>query len=128
MPSASDISRTIEPGSLDYGNRQVVANRLQETIPALQGGSVPSAPAPGAPAPGGPQDPIARLLSGGYSSDLPPTDGLSVGPGAGPASTGVGIASSPLIEKLRLIATEASSPLLRTYARASLRREILKSV
>jgi len=128
MPSASDISSTIEPGSLEYGDRQVVANRLQQAIPSLQGGATPSGPAPGAPAPGAPQDPLARLLGGAYSSDLPPTDGLSVGPGAGPPSTGAGIASSPLIEKLRLIATEASSPLLRTYARASLRREILKSV
>lgn len=128
MPSASDIASTIEPGSLEYGDRQAVAGRLQETIPDLQGGASPSGPAPGAPAPGAAQDPLARLLGGKYSSDLPPTDGLSVGPGAGPPSTGQGIASSPMIEKLRLIATQANSPLLRQYARQALRREIKKSL
>jgi hypothetical protein len=128
MPNADQISRTIEPGSLPQGDRQVVKDRLQQSLSSLQGGGAPSAPASGAPASGGPQDPLARLLGGKFSSDLPPTDGLSVGPGAGPASTGVAIASSPLIDKLRLIATEASSPLLRAYARASLRREIKKSV
>lgn len=128
MVSASDISRTIEPGSLEYGDRQAMSNNLQQALPALQGGASPSGPAPGAPAPGAAQDPLARLLGGKFSSDLPPTDGLSVGPGAGPPSTGAGIASSPLIEKLRLIATEASSPLLRQHARAALRREVLKSL
>jgi len=127
MASGSDIARTIEPGSLEYGDRQAITGRLQDSISAIQGGGPPSAPAPGAPAPGPAVDPLARLLGGKYSSDLPVTDGLSVGPGAGPALPGGGVASSPLVEKLRIIATEANSPLLRQYARAQLRREILRS-
>lgn len=128
MPSADDIARTIEPGSLEQGDRQAVASQLQQAIPSLQGQGSPSGPAPGAPAPGAPTDPMARLLNGGYGSDLPVTDGLSVGPGAGPSSAAQGIASSPLIERLRLVATEAKSPLLRQQARQALRREIRKAI
>jgi hypothetical protein len=128
MPSASDISDTIQPGSLEYGERQAVAGRLQEALPTLQGGTSSSAVAPGAPAPGAPQDPMQRLLGGGFSSDLPVTDGLSLGPGAGPPTSSVAMAESPTIGKLRLIAMQASSPLLRHYARTALRRELQKGL
>ena len=128
MVSASDISRTIEPGSLEYGDRAAVTDRLQQALPTLQQGTGSSAVAPGAPAPGSPVDPMKRLLEGGYKSDLPVTDGLSMGPGAGPPTTGVAMAESPMIAKLRLVAMQAESPLLRHYARTALRRELKRNV
>ena len=48
----------------------------------------------------------------------PVTDGLSVGPGAGPAMQDPMLGSKA--ERIRLIATQAESPMLRAAARAQL--------
>ncbi len=118
MPSADEISRSIEPGSLESGNRQVVTDRIAQIVgPASQ----QSAPQPGAAS--------ARAqerLGSGPVSEKPITDGLSVGPGGGPAQTPV-IAESPRVEQLRIIATNARSPRLRALARDLLRAEAKKS-
>lgn len=125
MPSADDIMRTVEPGSLPQGDRQKMASQLQQALGSAGGGP----PVPAAQPPvsgGGVPSPLSRLLGGGGSSDLPVTDGLSVGPGAGPSLGPVASAENPLIGKLRVIAMEASSPLVRYQARTALRREMKK--
>jgi len=123
VPNADDISRTIEPGSLDQGDRQVVAQQLQTAIGPQTGPQPGSAPAP-AGAPGA--DELSRLLDGGHSSDLPVTDGLSLGPGKGPASAAGLRSDSPKVKKLRLLALGASSPVLRQMARDALRAALAR--
>ncbi len=126
-PSADDISRSIEPGSTEYGDRDALAGRIQDAL----GGGAGGAPAPGAQvtpsAPqGGGMDPMQRLLGGAHSTDMPATSGMSVGPGSSGQATAM--ADSPRIEKLRSIATGAKSPYLRQLARDALRREIKRNV
>ncbi len=117
MPSADEISRSIEPGSLESGNRQVVSDRISQIVgPGAQ--SQPSQP--GA-ASGRAQD----RLGAGPVSELPVTDGLSVGPGAAPANTPQ-IAQSPRVDQLRIVAKNARSPRLRALARDLLRVEAKK--
>jgi len=123
VPSADDISRTIEPGSLDQGDRQVFADQLQGVLGPQVGPAPGSAPTP-AGAPGG--DELDRLLGGGHSSGLPVTDGLSLGPGKGPAASPGLTPESPKVTKLRLIATGASSPVLRQMARDALRSALAR--
>jgi len=120
VPSADDIARTIEPGSLPQGERQEVAGQLQQALGGLASG--PAAPVEAAPdAIEGDIDPLERLLSGEHTSDLPVTSGLSQGPG----STGLRPQSeTPKVERLRAVATSAKSPVLRYQARAALRREL----
>jgi hypothetical protein len=119
MPSADDIARTIEPGSLPQGERQVVAANLQDAL----GGQGLGAEAPAAipDAPEEAVDPIERLLSGEHSSDLPITAGLPVGPGSSGAVANV---DSPRIVKLRQLAMHAKSPHIRHSARTLLKREL----
>ena len=114
-----DISRAIEPGSIPQGGRQEFEGNLSAALGA-EGGAPPSqgGPAPALPTPGGTME---SLLGGAIpGDDLPVTDGLSVGAGAG------GPTSDPMLSdtagKLRLIAQGAVSPYLRFQARAELRR------
>jgi hypothetical protein len=119
--TARDLSAAIEPGSLPYGARQ----QLEANLPQALAG--------GAPEEGGggelggpvaiPEDPIGALLSGEVEPDQegPVTEGLSVGLGAGPFSEPDEMMSSRA-EKLRMLAQEASSPLIQQAARNELRR------
>ena len=111
MPSADEISRSIEPGSTQYGDRQVVEDRIAQV---MQSGNRTAAP-PGAASQAG-----MGKLEQGPVSDLPVTDGLSVGPGAGPAPADP-LAGIPKAEQLRILAKEARSPRIRALARSSLR-------
>lgn len=116
-----DMQRSIEPGSLAYGDRQgLEANLSAATAPmgAEEGGGA---------APGGgnlsiPEDPLGALLSGelGGNPDSPITDGLSMGPGSSPESNDVMMGSRA--ERVRQLAQEASSPQIRAAARSELRR------
>ncbi len=114
MPSASDISDSISPGSLEYGDRQVVEDRIQQAAVA--------APAPRTP--GAASSATQGKLAQGGVSDLPVTSGLSVGPGAGP-SIQAGPPQGARPEQLRLIATNARNPLMRKLARDTLRATLL---
>jgi len=109
VPSASDISDSISPGSTEYGDRQVIEDRIQQAAatqaPAAPSGAINSAT----------QDRLSR----GPVSDLPVTDGLRLGPGSGPAPA-AGQLQGTDFEQLRLIATEARNPLLRKLARDAL--------
>lgn len=111
-----EVSDTIEPGSLEYGDRQVVADRMSQ-IQAQNGPAPPSvAPGPSSPALGNARDKLGQ----GPVSDKPVTAGLSVGPGGGPPQV-IDPSMGPEAEKLRLIATNARNPYLRHLARNSLR-------
>ena len=118
MPSADEISRSIEPGSLESGNRQVVSDRISQIVGP---GSAPTPQQPGA-ASGRAQERLGK----GEVSEKPITDGLSVGPGAAPANTPQ-IAESPRVNQLRIVAKEARSPRLRALARDLLRVEAKKA-
>ena len=119
-----DLASGIEAGSTEYGDRQVLEAGLATLPSGTQGG----APAPvGAPAGGGsgplagPVDPLGALATGTINPNEQGllTDGLSVGPGTMPPGTG---ADDPVKVRLREIATEARSPVLRALARNELRR------
>jgi len=109
MPNASDIADSIEPGSTEYGDRQVIEDRIQQA--AVQRAEPRT--------PGAVSGATRDRLSQGPVSNLPITSGLSVGPGAGPA-----VSAGPLegqdIEQFRLIAQNARNPLLRKLARDAL--------
>lgn len=119
MPaSADDISRSLEPGSTEYGDRQVIEDRIKQVGAQAQAPSVP--PAGAASARG-----MAQLAQGSVS-DLPVTDGLSVGPGATPSPADA-LQASPRVDQLRLIAKNARTPRLRALARDMLRAEAKKA-
>lgn len=122
MATRDQMQRSIEPGSISYGNRQQVEGML----PAAQG----TGPAPGqTPVPGLGGDPLAlpgspedMLLGGDFPSDpnIPATDGMSVGPGSGPPLE-EGDQPSSYAQRLRVIATNAKTPQLRAQARLALK-------
>lgn len=116
MVSADDIARSIEPGSTEYGDRQVVEDRIRQVsaqaqaAPPVRDGSRARAA-------------LDKTVAGPVS-DQPITAGLSIGPGAGPTSQAV--VQGPRVEKLRILAKEARSPRLRALARDLLRAEARK--
>ena len=121
-----DSQRAIESGSTESGDRQVLEDGLSQVL----GGS--GAAGGGAPSAGNvsiPEDPVGGLLSGAVQGDeLPVTDGLSVGPGAGGESAQPASMLTPRAEKLRDLAQNASVPGVRQAARNELRRMIRKVV
>ena len=116
-----DSQRAIEPGSTASGDRATLESGLSEVLSGAEGGQ--AAPGPGGPAGVSiPEDPMGALLSGAVGGDeLPATEGLSVGPGGGPAQEATQMLGTRA-ESLRSIAQEASSPMLRAAARSELRR------
>ncbi len=122
MAHSVEPAKAIEPGSTESGDRQV----LEQGLAAVSGGG--AAPtATGAPAPGplaNPENPLGALIDGEVQGDPngQVTDGLSVGAGTGPAAGAPDIMLGDKASRLRSIANEASSPQVRTAARAELRR------
>lgn len=118
MATADQLRNSITPGSLPYGERQVLERALGD-LPAQLGPQAAAAQAPGG-VPGVPSDPLSMLASGGIPVDGDsPTAGLSVGPGPGPASAQLPLPDSN-VEKYRILATQAKSPVLRHLARRAL--------
>lgn len=115
MPNASDIGDSIEPGTTQYGDRQAIEERMQQASSQSQ----QSAPA----TPGASSTATQQRLASGPVSDLPVTDGLSVGPGSVP-STQRDPANDPRLEKYRLLAMNARSPVLRKLARNALQASV----
>lgn len=118
--SPTQLRENIDPGSIPQGQRQV----LEQNLGALS--APPMAPAVAAPAAAGtlqlPRNPLDPLLGG----DLPVnpeevTTGLSVGPGAGPNQLDLPDAG---VERLRMVANQARSPVLRELARQALRSSV----
>lgn len=117
-----DTQRAIEPGSLRQGDRATLEEGISQVLPQESG---PPADAPAGPSGplGIPEEPLGALLNGEIGGDdLPTTDGLSVGPGAGPDVPLSPQMASPKAQKVRELATQSSSPSLRAAARNELRR------
>ena len=117
MPNASDIADSIEPGTTEYGDRQVIEERMQQASSQAQA----SAPA----RTGATASAAQSRLASGPVSDLPVTDGLSVGPGSSP-QTARNPATDPQLEKYRLLAMNARSPVLRKLARNALQASVAR--
>jgi hypothetical protein len=126
MANASDIAETIEPGSLEQGDRSQFEADAAVALEA-QG---PQGPGPGVVAPAPPQnagvqsDPLDFLLSGKHSTDLPVTAGVPFGAGSSGEPVQDGNYPNTLeMDKLRALAELATSPVLRKQARDLLRRK-----
>lgn len=120
MPATKDqMGRTV---SMDYGQKGQFMDALQGPgSGSATGGAGPAAGAP-AVAPG-PDDPLGLMLGGAIPpSGQPLTEGLSVGPGAGPVQTPA--VTDDIVERLRMVAMHAKTPTLRAMARAALHRRI----
>ena len=124
-----DVAKAIEPGSTESGDRA----GLEQGLQAAQGGAPVGAPGQAPPAAGGlniPEDPIGGLMSGEVrgNADLPITDGLSVGPGAG-GETGIDPSmQTSRANKVRDLAMNASTPAIRAAARNELRRMLREPI
>ena len=112
----ADIADSISPGSTEYGERQVIEERIRQI--GARGGQ--RAPAPSGRVMQNTQDRLQRPVS-----EKPITAGLSVGPGAGPAQGDP--SSLPQVERYRILATEARNPYLRHLARTALRALLSRS-
>lgn len=123
--TARDLIRSIEPGSIPHGERQGLESGLSQVLPAAQqpegGGGASGVPGGGSVAI--PEDPLGALLTGEIAGDpnMPQTAGLSVGAGSGPAVEN-DVMMGSRAERVRALATESSSPLIRQAARNELRR------
>lgn len=114
------IRRSIEPGSIPFGERQ----RLEQTLSQI---SAARQPLPGAtmaqaapPSLGIPANPLDPLLGGDLTiADDELTSGLPVGPGPGPVTQEL---PDGRIARLRILALSARTPLLRELARRTLSR------
>lgn len=118
MATAEELTHSIAPGSMPYGER----DDLEEGLSQIATGSDPlQAGAPGAPpvTAEGDLTPEDVLTNGEAVSELPITSGLSVGPGPGPFG---GINATPEQVKLREVALTADSALVRHMATLALRR------
>lgn len=115
--------KAIEPGSTEFGDRAGLEQGLVAANQAAGGGPAGVAPPTTAVPSGG--NAISDMLSGAIKTDsgLPLTDGLGVGPGQGPASQQTaGPLDSDLATKLKMLASQASSPALRLLALNQLKR------
>lgn len=122
MATADQLSKAIEPGSTEYGQRQVLESGLAELQPST-GPTAGAAAALGGSSIGLPANPLDPLMSGELDSPTTPvTDGLTHGPGGGPLPE-QGI-SDATVDRLRIMALEARSPVLREMARRSLRSSV----
>lgn len=108
--SGDEIARSIEPGSLEYGDRQVVEDRIRQVAMPQQ-----APPTPQGQTIGRSRD----RMGAGPVSDLPVTDGLSVGPGAGPRRNTV--MESAKVQQLRTVAQNARNPMIKKLALDGLR-------
>jgi len=69
-----------------------------------------------------PSNPLDPMLAGELDTGSDPlTSGLSMGPGPGPVMSGVAPISDSGAERLRILALNAASPVLRQMARNALR-------
>lgn len=128
MARASDMTKAIQPGSTEYGDRQKLAAGIMSTMGAGGGGGMPGG-GPGGmmpePVPS-PMEPIGAMLGEYGPEDFgdpnePLTAGLSHGPGVGPAGEVIPPISD-LHSKLLAVAQYAKTPHLRMQARMALRR------
>ncbi len=121
MANADIVKKSIAPGSTESGDRQT----LEADIQAIMGGGGGEQMPPATPSISG-QDPFGdpeSALTGadGFSSDLPVTAGLDVGPGAG-ATQSFGNLPISTMQSLQDMAINAKTPQVRQMALLALRR------
>lgn len=132
MPQHSQAAKAIEPGSTASGDRQTLEAGLGAVLggdASGQGGGPP--PAPGAGGLTIPEDPIGALLSGEApgNPDIPLSDGLDLGPGAGAPNNNIHPAmKTSRADRVRDLAMNASTPMIRQAARNELRRMMREPV
>lgn len=116
--SASQLAGAIEPGSTEYGDRQVLESGLATAVPGNTGAGNPAVANVPPPVDAG-GDPLSALLNGAVKAPQTEalTDGLSVGGGYTP-----GDSPDPYVERVRQVATQSKSPVVRAIARNELRR------
>ena len=114
----AEITDAIEPGSMEYGDRQVFEDRVKQ----INAQATPRQPVPQGEA----VQPSRDKLAQGSFSERPITDGLSVGPGASPTPVN-DPTMGPEAERYRLIAQNARNPYLRHLARSALKALIKRS-
>ena len=117
MATAEQLFRSIEPGSVPYGERQTLEAGLSD----LAASPAPAGPTgiPEAPPPEDEALTPEQILEEGSVSDLPITSGLSLGPGPGPF---MGVEATTEQRRLQEIALNAPSALIRYTAALALRR------
>ncbi len=117
--TAKEAINSIEPGSVPQGERGALEQGLQETLGGAPGGA-PGAGTAG-PLPTS-NDPLGALMGGGVNpgNENPPTQGMSVGPGEGPATPDP--MQSTKAVRLRMIAEYAKTPALKLLAIRMLKR------
>jgi hypothetical protein len=127
--SGDQMGRALEPGSIEYGKKEQLVQQLGQLGGGGRRPPGPARPQAGVPAGGGGDDDFFSLLAGGEVAPpegMPVTDGLSVGPGAGPAVPAATSVPSAMEDRLRLVALNARSPMLRAMARNALRRQVTR--
>jgi hypothetical protein len=119
MPAGiAQTQAAIAPGSTEYGERKNLEAGLSQAMGSA--GNPTSGAQPASPVAPLPDNPLGALLSGEIPGDnTPVTDGLSIGPGAGPQNQHPMM--SDRAQRLRTVATEAASPVARAAARRALR-------
>lgn len=114
--------KAISPNSTAYGDRQTLEAGLSQAGGGGEGGAPTGAgPAPILPATG---NPLGDMLSGAITPDSsgPLTEGLSVGPGAGPIEQPPGPYDNDEARKLQELSTQSTSPTLRRLAQIRLQQ------
>lgn len=105
--SPSELSKNIDPGSLEYGQRQGLTAALGQLGPAAPAGAMPAPPTPQS-ALGIPSNPLDPLMQG----MLPASDNIMAGLGQPQRDPIV----DSRVERLRAVALYAKSPVLRYLA------------
>ena len=122
------MQRAITPGSVAHGDRAGLEAGLSQALTTQEAVAGPSQGG-GPPPLAIPEDPLGALVSGEVGgSDLPSTDGLSVGPGAGAPSSVAPTMVTPRADLLRDLAENAATPAIRTAARNELRRTLREGI
>ncbi len=126
-----DTQRAITPGSTESGDRAGLEQGISQVLSGAgpSGDSAPGGVAAPAPVPT-PEDPLGALLSGAISGnpDLPSSDGLSVGPGAGAPQQIAPVMQTDRADLLRDLAQNAETPALRQASRNELRRMLREAI
>lgn len=114
-----DLRQNVDPGSMPYGMRQA----FEASLGNLGAGANPATALPaGDEELGIPSNPLDPLLSGDIPTGSSPlTSGLSVGPGPGAMDLGLAPIVDSRVDRLRIMAMNAASPVLRQMARRALR-------
>lgn len=127
--TGDQMGAAIAPGSIEYGKKEQLVKSLGSMMAGSHRPAGAATPAPPAGLQGGdaPDDLLGMLSSGEMPpSEVPLTDGLSVGPGAGPVAPGISSIPSAMEDRLRLVALHAKTPMMRAMARNALRRQVTR--